>query len=209
MHLHQGGGEQRDTLCAHISRAPMRAGLFVLASLLIVAGCDSADDAPPVGVRAMVGGEAFRAGFTLGWASPDGAQPLTVSGSVVGADGMRMILLSVPPRVGTFTEADDETYASYSVLADTTMEMWMAGASQPGTDLEIHVTAVDGEHAEGTFAFTARQVDEPTRVVTVTGGTFNVALQEPPTWNDAGGGPRDAILGATRAFDGARLSPAR
>ena len=186
--------------------------LALLAFTLLIAGCSSTepDDAPPVGVRATVDGEALRAGFTLGWASPDGAQPVVVSGSVVGAGGgMRMLLLSVPPREGTYTESSPEAFASYSITTETALEMWMAGGGMAGTDLEIRVAAVDDERAEGTFAFTARHVDDPSRVVTVTGGTFNVALQDPPTPKDATGRPRDAILGAARAFDGARPSPAR
>ena len=183
--------------------------LLAAVGLATISGCDAADDAPPVGVRATVDGEAFRAGFTLGWASPDGAQPVTVSGSVMGATGMRMILLTVPPRVGIYTESSPEAYVAYSVTTEGALEMWMASADLPDTDLEVRVSAVSDERAEGTFAFTARHVDDPSRVVTVTDGTFNVPLQDPPDWNDATGVPRDAILGARRAFEGAHLSPAR
>lgn len=182
--------------------------LLVTLAALALSACDSRDDAPtplPAGVSATVDGQPFRASLTMGWRLGEGDQAmLALSGARIGTDGMHMILLTVPPRVGTYTAAHAEVSAAYmrSGVADTTSQMWLAGAEMAGTTLEIRVAAVSNGHAEGTFAFTARPEDPALSPVVVTGGTFNLAVGEMPNERAPG-----AILDAKRAFERAQPRP--
>lgn len=210
MPLYQDRGEDRGTLHAHISSAPMRLALVALAAVVLPA-CSLLDGDPPpplpAGVTATVDGRPFLFNLTMGWAIPGTDAPLSISGARMDPAGMRMIQLTVPARVGTYTAVHEGASAGYiySPPADSTLQMWLASGGAPGTSLDVRVTAVDGDHAEGTFAFTARPPEDTTAPpVVVTGGTFNVALGPPPPDRRPG-----AILGEGRAFDGARLSPAR
>lgn len=183
--------------------------LLLTAAALALSACDIGQgdqpSPPPAGVTATVDGRPFLFNITMGWAAPGTAAPLSISGARMDTDGMRMILLTVPGRVGTYTASSAGVSAGYThtTASDTTMQMWMAGEGVPGTSLDLRVTRVDASYAEGTFAFTARHVDDPARVVTVTGGTFNVTLGEMPT-REAG-----AILGAVQAFERAQRPHAR
>ncbi len=178
MHLHQDRADDRITLDAHISCAPMRLALLVLA--LLVAGCSSTepDEPIPAGLAATVDGQPFRASIVFGQSYEPGT--VSVSGAIAPTtpDGtFRLISLRIPAAVGTYTRAGRRASADYTVLspADSSFQTWTTLISDDAS-LEVRVRAVDPAHVEGTFAFTAvGEIDAP-GMVAVTGGTFNVGI---------------------------------